>query len=88
MFNFEITKMPGLLKPLKHTYKKDKLDTGTLPNPDGPLSSSSSTEITNIHVCQVQQEALSKRRSQGPYISLTLAQKFLLGNGKEQLKTP
>ena len=29
--------MAGLLKYLKRTQKKDKLDTGTLPDPDGSL---------------------------------------------------
>ena len=30
--------MEGLLIYFKHTQKKDKLDTGTLPDPDGQLS--------------------------------------------------
>ena len=48
-------------------------------DPDGPLSrfSSSSIGITNACVCQVQQEASSERRSQGPYSSLTPAKTFL-----------
>ena len=74
-----MNKMAGLLKYFKHTQKKDKLDTGTLPDPDGPLSRdipSSSFGITNT---RVRQEASSKRRSQEPYISLTPAQKFSVG---------
>ena len=46
----------GLLNYFKHTQKKDRLDTNTLLDPDGPLSrdiSSSSIRITNPHVCQV-----------------------------------
>ena len=74
--------MAGLLKYFHHTQGKDKLDTGTLPDPDGPLSkdvSSSSTEITNTCVRQVQQEALSKRKPPGPYILVTPAQKLSIG---------
>ena len=58
--------MAGLLKYFKHTQKKDMLDTNTLPHPDGLLSRdipSSYFGITNTHVCQVQQEASSKRES-------------------------
>ena len=40
---------------------------------------SSSIGITNTCVHQVQQEASSERRSRGPYISLTPAQKFSVG---------
>ena len=75
--------MAGLLKYFKCTQKKDKLDTRTLPDPDGPLSRdipSSPSGITNTRIRQVQQEASSKRRSRGPYISLAPAQKF--SNGK------
>ena len=73
--------MAGLLKYFKRRYdtqKKEKLD--TLPDPHGPLSKDI---ITNTHVRQVQQEveqeASSEKRSQGPYISLTPAQKFSIG---------
>ena len=76
-----MNKMAELLKYFKCTQKKDKLYTGTLPDPDSPTSSeipSSSIGITNTHMCQVQQEA-SSERSQGPYILLTPAQKFSIG---------
>ena len=57
--------MAGLLKyAYKHTKKKDKLDTNTLPNPGGLLSKdipSSYFGITNTHMCHVQQEASSER---------------------------
>ena len=70
--------MAGLLKYFKRTQKKDS----TLPDPDGPLSRDipfSSIRITNTRVRQVQQEASSERRSRGPYILLTTAQKFSVG---------
>ena len=79
--------MAGLLKYFKRrcdTQKKEKLD--TLPDPHGPLSKyipSSSVGITNIRMHQLQQEreqeasreASSEKRSRGPYILLTSAQK-------------
>ena len=70
--------MAGFLKYFKRAQEKDS----TLPDPDGPLGRgipSSSIGITNAHVRQVQQEASSERRSRGPYISLTPAQKFSVG---------
>ena len=76
--------MAGLLRYFKHTQKRDKLaiDTSTPPDPDVPLSRVIpffSIGITNIYVHQVQQEASSKRRSRGPYISLTPTQKYSIG---------
>ena len=74
--------MARLLKDFKCTQMKDKLVTGTLKDSDGQLSRdtlSSSIGITNIQVRQVQQEASSERRSQGPYTLLTSAQKFSIG---------
>ena len=75
-----------LPKYFKCTQKKDKLYTGTLPDLDSPTSrdiASSSIGITNTHACQVQQETSSKR-SQGPHILLTPAQKFSIGNRKQR----
>ena len=72
--------MAELLRYFKHTQKKDNLDTGTLPDPDGLLSRDilcSSIGITNIHVYKVQQEA-SSDRLQEPNILLT-TQKFYIG---------
>ena len=80
--NFEIADtIARLLKYFKRcdTQKKEKLD--TLADPDGSLSKdirSSSIGTTNTCMHQVQQEASSETRSQGPYISLTPAQKFSL----------
>ena len=75
--------MAGLLKYFKLAQKKDN----TLPDPDGPLSRdipSSSIGITNTRMRQVQQEASSERRSRGPYISLTPAQKFSVGKKRQK----
>ena len=75
--------MAGLLKYFKcRCDKGDKLNTGILPDPEGPLSRdipSSSIGITDTRMCQVQQEASSERTSRGPYISLTPERKFSVG---------
>ena len=70
--------MAGLLNKCScDAQKMEKLD-----DSDGPLSmqiSSSSIGITDTCVHQVQQEISSKKRSQGPYILLTPAHKFSIG---------
>ena len=79
----------GLLNYFKCTQKKDKLDTSTLPDPGGPLAGIFlPLLLSQIPMCiiSVQQEASSKRRYWGPYISLIPAQNFLLEI--EQLKMP
>ena len=83
-----LIEMAGLLKYFKRerhcdTPKKEaEIRTYILPDPNGPLSkdvSSSSIEITNAHVQQVQQKVSSKKSARGPYLSLTPAQRFSIG---------
>jgi len=70
--------MVGLLKYFKLKWRNEGKSKG-LPNPNGELSKvvpSSSIEITNGVVNEVSEK---ERRPRGPYISVTPAQKYTIG---------